>query len=150
MSSEKNNIIQNFVLALEDELISQRKRSTEESISLENGERTTSTSDKTIYTFFIEEDLKATRLKDDTPVTLIVNEEETYATLVSIGDKKIVVSTDKDYGKRLPIAQIKFDSSYLIEKLKICYEDKLAGKNSPINIETIESLFLKKKLKLYK
>ena len=86
MSSEKNNIIQNFVLALEDELISQRKRSTEESISLENGEKTTSTSDKSIYTFFVEEDLKATRLRDDTPVTLIVNDEESYATIVSIGN----------------------------------------------------------------
>jgi len=145
MAEVQNNIINNFISALEEELISVRKRSTEESISLQDGERTTSTSDKTIYTFFIEEDLKATRLKDDTPVTLIVNEEETYATLVSIGDKKIVVSTDKDYGKRLPIAQIKFDSSYLIEKLKICYEDKLAEKNSPINIETIEKSFFKKK-----
>ena len=109
MGSENPNIIENFVSALEEELISARKKSSEESISLDNGERTTSTSDKTIYTFFIEEDLKATRLKDDTPVTLVVNDEETYATIVSIGDKKIVVSTDKDYGKRLPIAQIKFD-----------------------------------------
>ena len=108
-----SEIIQNFVSALNEELLSQRKRSTEESYNLQDGERTTSTSDKTIYTFFIDEDLKATRLKDDTPVTLIVNDEETYATLVSIGDKKIVVSTDKDFGKRLPIAQIKFDSSYL-------------------------------------
>ena len=106
-----SEIIQNFVSALNEELLSQRKRSTEESYNLQDGERTTSTSDKTIYTFFIDEDLKATRLKDDTPVTLIVNDEETYATLVSIGDKKIVVSTDKDFGKRLPIAQIKFDSS---------------------------------------
>ena len=145
MSSEKNNIIQNFVLALEDELISQRKRSTEESISLENGEKTTSTSDKSIYTFFVEEDLKATRLRDDTPVTLIVNDEESYATIVSIGNKKIIVSTDKDYGKRLPIAQIKFDSSYLLERLKACYEDKINEKNSPINIETIEKSFLQKK-----
>ena len=135
-----SEIIQNFVSALNEELLSQRKRSTEESYNLQDGERTTSTSDKTIYTFFIDEDLKATRLKVDTPVTLIVNDEETYATLVSIGDKKIVVSTDKDFGKRLPIAQIKFDSSYLIEKLKKCYEEKIEGKNSPINIDTIEKL----------
>ena len=140
-----SEIIQNFVSALNEELLSQRKRSTEESYNLQDGERTTSTSDKTIYTFFIDEDLKATRLKDDTPVTLIVNDEETYATLVSIGDKKIVVSTDKDFGKRLPIAQIKFDSSYLIEKLKKCYEEKIEGKNSPINIDTIEKAFFKKK-----
>ena len=144
MGSENPNIIENFVSALEEELISARKKSSEESISLDNGERTTSTSDKTIYTFFIEEDLKATRLKDDTPVTLVVNDEETYATIVSIGDKKIVVSTDKDYGKRLPIAQIKFDSSYLIDKLKVCFEDKLSEKNSPINLEIIEKSFLKK------
>ena len=145
MSAEKINIIENFVSALEEELIAARKKSSEESISLDNGERTTSTSDKTIYTFFIEEDLKATRLKDDTPVTLVVNDEETYATIVSIGDKKIIVSTDKDFGKRLPIAQIKFDSSYLIEKLKVCFENKLSEKNSPINIDIIEKSFLKKK-----
>ena len=121
MSDEKNNIIQNFILALDEELKSQRKKSSEESISLENGEKTASASDKTIYTFFIEEDLKASRLKDDTPVTLVVNDDETYATIVSIGNKKIVVSTDKDFGKRLPIAQIKFDSSYLTERLKKCF-----------------------------
>ena len=56
MDSENPNIIENFVSALEEELISARKKSSEESISLDNGERTTSTSDKTIYTFFIEED----------------------------------------------------------------------------------------------
>ena len=59
MAEVQNNIINNFISALEEELISVRKRSTEESISLQDGERTTSTSDKTIYTFFIEEDLKA-------------------------------------------------------------------------------------------
>ena len=145
MTEAQNNIINNFISALNEELTSQRKRSTEESISLQDGEKTANTGDKTIYTFFVEEDLKATRLKDDTPVTLIVNEEETYATLISVGDKKIVVSTDKDYGKRLPMAQIKFDSSYLIEKLKICYEEYLAEKNSPINLEIIEKSFFKKK-----
>jgi ssDNA-binding Zn-finger/Zn-ribbon topoisomerase 1 len=145
MSDEKNNIIQNFILALDEELKSQRKKSSEESISLENGEKTASASDKSIYTFFIEEDLKASRLKDDTPVTLVVNDEETYATIVSIGNRKIVVSTDKDFGKRLPIAQIKFDSSYLTERLKKCFEDKIDGNNSPINIETIEKSFLQKK-----
>ena len=49
-----SEIIQNFVSALNEELLSQRKRSTEESYNLQDGERTTSTSDKTIYTFFKE------------------------------------------------------------------------------------------------
>ncbi len=53
MAEVQNNIINNFISALEEELISVRKRSTEESISLQDGERTTSTSDKTIYTFFM-------------------------------------------------------------------------------------------------
>ena len=108
-----SEIISNFVEALNEELISERKRSTEESFNLQDGEKTSDASDKFIYTFFVEEDLKATRLKDDTPVTLVVNDEECHSTLVSVGDKKIVISTDKDFGKRLPIAQIKFDSSYL-------------------------------------
>ena len=145
MTEAQNNIINNFISALNEELISERKRSTEESFNLQDGEKTSEASDKSIYTFFIEEDLKATRLKDDTPITLVVNDEECYATLVSVGDKKIVVSTDKDFGKRLPIAQIKFDSSYLKEKLKKCYEEKLEEKNSPIDIDIIEKAFLKKK-----
>lgn len=140
-----SEIISNFVEALNEELISERKRSTEESFNLQDGEKTSDASDKFIYTFFVEEDLKATRLKDDTPVTLVVNDEECHSTLVSVGDKKIVISTDKDFGKRLPIAQIKFDSSYLKEKLKKCYEEKLENKNSPIDVDIIEKAFLKKK-----
>ena len=71
-----SEIISNFVEALNEELISERKRSTEESFNLQDGEKTSDASDKSIYTFFVEEDLKATRLKDDTPVTLVINDEE--------------------------------------------------------------------------
>ena len=38
---KQDSIISNFIQALDLEVISQRKRSSEESISLENGEKTT-------------------------------------------------------------------------------------------------------------
>ena len=54
MTEAQNNIINNFISALNEELTSQRKRSTEESISLQDGEKTANTGDKTIYTFFVK------------------------------------------------------------------------------------------------
>ena len=46
-----SEIISNFVEALNEELISERKRSTEESFNLQDGEKTSDASDKFIYTF---------------------------------------------------------------------------------------------------
>lgn len=118
MAIENENIILNFIQALQIEVNEQRSKSVEESLDLENGERQSKTADKVIYAFFINEDLRATKLRDDVPVTLIVGDSETEATIVSAADKKVIISTDDDLGKHLPLAKIKFDNSYLTEKLR--------------------------------
>lgn len=107
MAIENENIISNFIQALQIEVNEQRSKSVEESLDLENGERQSKTTDRVIYAFFINEDLRATKFRDDVPVTLIVGDSETEATIVSAADKKIIISTDDDLGKHLPLAKIK-------------------------------------------
>ena len=83
MAAVNENIISNFIQALQIEVNEQRSKSFGESLDLENGERQSKTADKIIYAFFINEDLRATKLRDDVPVTLIVGDGETEATIVS-------------------------------------------------------------------
>ena len=150
MAIENENIISNFIQALQIEVNEQRSKSVEESLDLENGERQSKTADKVIYAFFINEDLRATKLRDDVPVTLIVGDSETEATIVSAADKKVIISTNDDLGKHLPLAKIKFDNSYLTEKLRKNYEDYANGKASAINLETIKKCFLYKDIEISK
>ena len=56
MALENENIISNFIQALQIEVNEQRSKSVEESLDLENGERQSKTADKVIYAFFINED----------------------------------------------------------------------------------------------
>jgi hypothetical protein len=50
----------------------------------------------------------------------------------------------------LPLAKIKFDNSYLTEKLRKNYEDFANGKASAINLETIKKCFLYKEIEISK
>ena len=150
MAAVNENIISNFIQALQIEVNEQRSKSFGESLDLENGERQSKTADKIIYAFFINEDLRATKLRDDVPVTLIVGDGETEATIVSAADKKVIISTNDDLGKYIPLAKIKFDNSYLTEKLRKNYEDFASGKASAINLETINKCFLYKDIEISK
>ena len=150
MAAVNENIISNFIQALQIEVNEQRSKSFGESLDLENGERQSKTADKIIYAFFINEDLRATKLRDDVPVTLIVGDGETEATIVSAADKKVIISTNDDLGKYIPLAKIKFDNSYLTEKLRKNFEDFASGKASAINLETINKCFLYKDIEISK
>jgi len=150
MSEEKEKqqdlkIIENFVSALTIEVEESKKKSTEREITLENGERGQSVGSKFLYTFFLDQDLRIGVARDDLPVNLVVGEKEVDAVLVSVGEKKVTISTDEDFGQILHHATLKIDNSYLIEKLKKVYEEFLEKKTGKMNVPILKrALFLEK------
>ena len=142
---EDFSIIENFISALNIEFEESKKRNIEKQIILENGERGEQLGNKFLYTFFLDQDLRIGRAKDDMPVQLILGDESVDATIVSVAEKKVVISSDRDFGPILHQVTLKIDNSYLIEKLKKVYEEFLETKEGKINLETLKkTLFLKK------
>lgn len=152
MQEEKKNnedfsIIENFISALNIEYEESKKRNTEKQIVLENGERGDQLGSKFLYTFFLDQDLRIGRAKDDMPVQLIIGDENIDATVVSVAEKKVIISSERDFGPILHQATLKIDNSYLIEKLKKVYEEYLESKEGKINLDTLKkTLFLKKSI----
>ena len=126
--SQDASIIENFVSALNIEFEEAKKSNVEKQISLENGERGEQLGSKVLYTFFLDQDLRIGRAKDDMPVQLIIGDENVDANIVSVTEKKVTISCDKDFGPILHQATLKIDNSYLIEKLKKVYEEFLETK----------------------
>ena len=143
--SQDASIIENFVSALNIEFKEAKKSNVEKQISLENGERGEQLGSKVLYTFFLDQDLRIGRAKDDMPVQLIIGDENVDANIVSVTEKKVTISCDKDFGPILHQATLKIDNSYLIEKLKKVYEEFLETKEGKINLNTLKkTLFLQK------
>ena len=139
------SIIENFVSALNIEFEEAKKSNVEKQITLENGERGEQLGSKVLYTFFLDQDLRIGRAKDDMPVQLIIGDENVDANIVSVTEKKVTISCDKDFGPILHQATLKIDNSYLIEKLKKVYEEYLETKEGKINLDILKkTLFLKK------
>ena len=113
--AEDYSIIENFVSALNIEFEEAKKSNVEKQISLENGERGEQLGSKVLYTFFLDQDLRIGRAKDDMPVQLIIGDENVDANIVSVTEKKVTISCDKDFGPILHQATLKIDNSYLIE-----------------------------------
>ena len=144
-TQEDLKILEGFVNALTIELAESKKRNVEKQIIIENGERGEKLGSKFLYTFFLDQDLRIGRAKDDLPVELIVGEENIDATIVSVTEKKLTISTDRDFGAILHQATLKIDNSYLIEKLKKVYDEYLENKVGKINIKTIKKTLFKSK-----
>jgi hypothetical protein len=85
---EDFSIIENFIAALNIEYEESKKNNIEKQITLENGERGEQLGSKFIYTFFLDQDLRIGRAKDDMPVQLIIGDENIDASIVSVTEKK--------------------------------------------------------------
>ena len=83
-SEENLKLIENFVSALKIEVAESKKKNIEREIILENGERGPSAAGKFFYTFFLDQDLRIGRAKDDMPVRIVVGDEEINAVIVSL------------------------------------------------------------------
>ena len=87
--TEDFSLIENFVSALNIEFEEAKKSNVEKQITLENGERGEQLGSKVLYTFFLDQDLRIGRAKDDMPVQLIIGDENIDANIVSVTEKKV-------------------------------------------------------------
>ena len=147
-TSEDFSLIENFVNALTIEVAETKKKNVEKEIVLENGERGETVGSKFIYTFYLDQDLRIGRARDDMPVNLVVGDEEIDAIIVSVGEKQVSISSEKNFGKVIHQAVLKMDNSYLIEKLKKTYEEFLENKVGKINISTLKRCLLQTQNKI--
>ena len=142
------SIIENFISALTIELSESKKNNIEKQLTLENGERGDPLGSKFLYTFFLDQDLRVGGAKDDMPVQLTIGDEDIDATIVSVAEKRVTISSERDFGPFLQQATLKMDNSFLIERLKKVYEDFLETKEGKINIEMINKTLFEKKGKV--
>ena len=84
-------------------------------ITVRGGERASQTGGQYIYVFSLIDDV---RLKDDTPVQVIVSGKPVGGTVVSVSPSKLKIAVDEDLGEYVEQAQIRTDQSFLMAKLK--------------------------------
>ena len=100
-----------------------------------NGELIRHTLDLFIYQFTLESFLVAL---DDTPANIEVNGKEYDCDIISVTGLQVQISIKQKLGERIPIAKIKTNTWYLLERLKKKYEDNL---NTQSRFENSNKLF---------
>ena len=83
-TQEDLKILEGFVNALTIELAESKKRNVEKQIIIENGERGEKLGSKFLYTFFLDQDLRIGRAKDDILILKPKNEINQAVTVVPI------------------------------------------------------------------
>ena len=116
--------LQTMIAALGLETAAIKKRGGAQQILLRGGVQTGSTDSSYPYQFPFSEEKS---LRDDTPVRIVVGQDEANGTVVSLKDGVLTVSLDKDLGPRIPSARLIADDSFLVERLKEKLEKVASG-----------------------
>lgn len=128
-------IINEFIDALGIEIEALKKGKGGNITAIYNGELIRQTLDLYIYQFRLENFLVAI---DDTPASLEVSGKEYECNIISIVGQQVQVSVEQKLGESIPMAKIKTNTWYLLERLKKKYEDNL---NSQSRFENSNKLF---------
>ncbi|MHB8766305.1 MAG: AAA domain-containing protein [Deferrisomatales bacterium] len=107
--------LQQMIQALGLEIAAIRKRGGSQQILLRGGVRTGEVEGGFLYQFPFSEEKS---LRDETPVRIVVGQDEANGTVVSLKEGVLVVSLDKDLGPRAASAKLVADDSFLVERLK--------------------------------
>ena len=100
-----------------------------------NGELVRQTLDLFIYQFTLENFLIAL---DDTPANIEVNGKEYDCDIISITGQQVQIAIKQKLADRIPVAKIKTNTWYLLERLRKKYEDNL---NTQSRFENSNKLF---------
>jgi len=104
-----------MIEALGFEVETIRERGGGAQLELRGGERDRESLGFWIYRFVVTEDLN---LRDETPVRVIVDQQEASGILVSNKDGVVVVSLESDLGANVATARLITDDAFLVERLK--------------------------------
>ncbi|HEY9471868.1 MAG TPA: AAA domain-containing protein [Propionibacteriaceae bacterium] len=104
-----------MIEALGLEVAAIRKRGSGSRIELHDGERVGQNAGQWLYRFILAQDVN---LRDDSPISVTVDDEEVTGLLISMRDGILVIALERDMGPKILLARLVADSSFLIERLK--------------------------------
>lgn len=119
-------IIEEFISALSAEIDSLKKGKGDSVVTLYNGELIRSIVDFFIYKFTLENFLI---VLDDTPATIEVNGIEYECDIISVTGQQVQISTKHKLSNRIPVAKLKSNTWYLLERLKNKYEENISNES---------------------
>ena len=119
-------IINEFIDALAIEIDALKKEKGGSIVTVYNGELFRQTLELYIYQFRLENFLVAI---DDTPASLEVNGKEYECNIISIVGQQVQISVEQKLAERIPMAKIKTNTWYLLERLKKKYEDNISSQS---------------------
>jgi predicted nucleic acid-binding Zn-ribbon protein len=128
-------IVKEFIDALAIEINALKEGKGGSIVTVYNGELIRQTLDLFIYQFTLENFLIAI---DDTPANIEVNGKEYDCDIISVTGQQVQIALKQKFGERIPVAKIKTNTWYLLERLKKKYEDNL---NTQSRFENSNKLF---------
>jgi predicted nucleic acid-binding Zn-ribbon protein/predicted RNA-binding Zn-ribbon protein involved in translation (DUF1610 family) len=123
-SLPSESILANMIEALGLEVQAIKKRGGSTSIEVRGGEYRGCAEGHFLYAFPVTEDIY---LRDESPIRVVVGQEEIDGVVVSFGDRVVVVALERDLGPKIAVARLIADNSFLVERLKTKLEDVLDG-----------------------
>lgn len=115
-------IVKEFIDALAIEIDALKKGKGGNIVTIYNGELVRQTLDLFIYQFALENFLIAL---DDTPANIEVNGKQYDCDIISVNGQQVHIALKQKLADRIPIAKIKTNTWYLLERLRKKYEDNL-------------------------
>lgn len=131
-----NNSITQMIAALVLEIDAIKEKGGTSSVEVSGGQLKGKYENGYLYLFPVSTEAY---LRDDSPIKIVVGKEEADGTVVSFGEGILVISSERDFGPRIPFARIISDDSFLVERLR----DKLkevSESASDFNLSTAEQV----------
>jgi ATP-dependent exoDNAse (exonuclease V) alpha subunit len=128
-------IIKEFIDALKIEIDALKRGTGGSILTVYNGELIRKTLELFIYQFTLENFLIAL---DDTPANIEVNGKEYDCDIISVTGQQVQIAIKQKLSERIPVAKIKTNTWYLLERLRKKYEENL---NSQSRFENSNKLF---------
>ncbi len=116
-------IVKEFIDALSIEIEALKDGKGGSIVTVYNGELIRQTIDLFIYQFTLENFLVAL---DDTPASIEINGKEYECEIISVTGLQVQIAINIKLGELIPLAKIKTNTWYLLERLKVKYQTNLS------------------------
>ena len=128
--------IQKMVDALDLEIKAIKKRGGSSRVEVLGGQFKGKADNNYLYAFRVDTDLY---LRDDSPIRIVVGREEVNGLVVSLGEGVLVISSERDFGPKIPHATLIADDSFLVERLKEKLSE-ISSNQGHFNLEKAEQI----------
>lgn len=117
---ELSGRLDEFRIALEEEIKELRKNSSASAVALNNGVKIRTLGGEYTYRFRVDTSIN---MPSDSPATLVIKKKRFDAVIVSFDEPNIIITTFKDLGDYIGFGRLESDLSMLMEKLIKRIED---------------------------